>query len=77
MELTLYQFKECPYCAKVRARLDEKGLKYTKIEMPYDEDPKWDLLMEKAGVETVPVLKADEKWIGDSAAILKFLDEKL
>ncbi len=74
MELTLYQFEGCPFCAKVRAKLAEKRLKYSKVEVPRDDDLMWNLLHEKAGVWTVPVLKAGDRWIGESGDIVAFLD---
>ncbi len=75
MELTLYQFEGCPFCAKVRTKLAKKGLKYSTVEVPRDDDdPLWALLHDKAGVWTVPVLKAGERWIGESEDIVAFLD---
>lgn len=77
MELTLYQFEGCPFCAKVRSWLDEHGLTYAKIEVAHDRaDPVRKELVEKSGVATVPVLKAGERYIGDSAAIIAFLERQ-
>jgi len=74
MNITLYQFEDCPYCAKVRRELDRIGLKYTKAEMVRDRnDPTRKLLLEKSGVPTVPVIEIDGKFIGDSSAIIAYL----
>jgi len=73
-KITLYQFEECPYCAKVRAFLDEKGLEYEKVNVPRDrEDPQRKELLEKSGVGTVPVIKIDDQYIGDSQVIIDHL----
>ena len=32
-QLKLYQFELCPYCHKVKAGLDLKGISYEKIEV--------------------------------------------
>ena len=76
MEITLYQFVECPYCAKVRAKLDELGLPYEKVNVPSDRDDSLrKKLLEKSGVGTVPVIKIDDKYIGDSDKIISYLQE--
>lgn len=75
-KITLFQFEHCPFCAKVRAKLDQMGLEYEKINVPYDrEDPQRKELFEKSGVPTVPVLKIDGKYIGESGEIIKYLEE--
>lgn len=74
--ITLFQFEQCPFCAKARAKLDELGLEYEKVNVPYDrEDPQRKELFEKSGVHTVPVIKIDDKYVGDSSEIIKYLEE--
>lgn len=76
MALELYQFELCPYCAKVRAVLEKRNISYQKIEVAHNrEDPQRRELAEKSGVKTVPVLHDKEKWIGESAAIIAYLEE--
>jgi glutaredoxin 3 len=72
--ITLYQFEDCPYCAKVRAKLAEMKLVYEEINVPRDrEDPLRKEIAAKSGILTVPVIKIDNTYIGDSAAILVYL----
>jgi len=74
--ITLFQFEQCPFCAKVRAKLDEMGLEYEKVNVSYDrEDPQRKELLEKSGVPTVPVINVDGKYIGESSEIIKYLEE--
>ena len=74
MNVTLYQFENCPYCAKVRGVLDAMKLPYKKVEMVRDrEDHKRKELASKSGVLTVPVIEIDGKFIGDSARIIEHL----
>lgn len=80
MQLTLYQFEDCPYCAKVRAKLDEKTLRYQTINVPRDrESPIRKEIARNSGVMTIPVLKltkdSQEQWIGESNKIIAYLDE--
>jgi glutaredoxin 3 len=77
-KITLYQFPDCPFCAKVRAKLDEKGLEYEKINVPRDrEDPQRKEIAEKSGVATVPVILIDDKWMGESDEIVAYVEENL
>ena len=81
MQLILYQFEECPYCAKVRTILDRKGLSYEKVNVVRNrEDSLRKKLAEKSGVFTVPVLKirdekGKEEYIGESEKIVKYLEK--
>ncbi len=75
--ITLYQFEECPFCAKVRSTLEELNVEYKKVNVPMDRaDPIRKDLAEKSGVFTVPVLQIDDKYIGESDIIIQFLEEK-
>ncbi|MEK6819879.1 MAG: glutathione S-transferase N-terminal domain-containing protein [Nanoarchaeota archaeon] len=76
-EIILYQFEECPWCEKVRQKLKELKLDYKKVNMIRDrEDSERKEIYRKSGVPTVPVINIDGKFIGDSAKIIEFLDEK-
>ncbi len=74
-KIILYQFENCPFCAKVRAKLAEKGLKYEKVDVSTDRsDSLRKKLLEKSGVATVPVIEIEGKFIGESDAIIDYLD---
>ena len=74
--ITLYQFEECPFCAKVRAKLEELGFEYKKVNVTRDrEDSQRKMLLEKSGVATVPVINIDGEFTGDSDAIIQKLEE--
>ena len=74
-KIILYQFEHCPFCAKVRVKLDELRLDYEKVNVSTNrEDVLRKELLEKSGVATVPVLGMDGKFIGESDAIISYLD---
>ena len=76
MEIILYQFETCPYCAKVRAKLEELGLEYQKVNVPRDREDSMRMeLAEKSGVLTVPVIKIDGEYVGDSERIIDRLEK--
>ena len=73
-DVTLYQFELCPYCHKVRAGLELKGIAYRKVEvnpMNKKELPK----LPEGAPRKVPVLDVDGKLLWDSTVILAYLDE--
>ena len=75
-EIKLYQFEDCPFCAKVRAKLDELKFEYKKINVSEDgESKERKKLFEKSGIQTVPVIEIDGEFIGESDSIIKRLDE--
>ena len=71
-KIKLYQFEHCPFCAKVRNKLEELGLEYDKLEVDRDNKPQ--LVLDKGG--TVPVIDIDGEIIGDSSVIVEELDKR-
>jgi len=73
--VTLYQFELCPFCHKVKAGMEVKGLDYVSVEVnPYTkrELPK----LPADSPKKVPVIEYDGTTVQDSTSILSFLDEK-
>ncbi|OCL25545.1 glutaredoxin [Orenia metallireducens] len=74
--IKLYQFETCPFCAKVRNKLDELELEYEKIEVPKDRE-KRTKIKELSGQIKVPVIEdSDGTVVNDSAKIIEYLEEK-
>lgn len=73
--ILLYQFELCPFCHKVKAALDAKGLAYDKVEVnPYT---KKELPKLAAGVpRKVPVVEHGGDTVQDSTAILELLEAR-
>jgi glutaredoxin len=79
--LSLYQFKACPFCVKVRRHMRRRSI---KIEL---KDAKIDLLIKEelireGGKHKVPCLRIAEgnkevQWLYSSDEICRFLDAKL
>lgn len=75
MEVTLYQFESCPFCATVRDKLEEKKIKYKTVNVSRDRDaPDRQKIAINAGVSTVPVVDFDGSWVGESGDIIDFID---
>ena len=72
--ITLYDADRCPYCARVRIVLAEKGIEYEAVEVDLDDRPAW--IYEKNPLGRVPVLEEDTFVLAESAVIDEYLDER-
>lgn len=75
MSVTLYQFELCPFCHKVKATLDVKGIAYRTVEVNPMSKAELPALPEDAP-KKVPVLACDGDVVFDSTTIMRFLDER-
>ena len=72
--LTLYDAARCPYCARVRIVLAEKGVEYEAIEIDLSDRPAW--IYEKNSTGRVPVIEEDGWVLPESAVIMEYLEER-
>jgi stringent starvation protein A len=69
----LYDAARCPYCARVRMVLAEKGLEHEAVPIDLSDRPAW--LYELNGTGKVPVLD-DGFVLPESEVIMAYLDER-
>jgi stringent starvation protein A len=72
--ITLYDAPRCPYAARVRITLAEKGIEADVVEIDLADRPLW--FYEKNPAGRVPVLEEDERPLPESAVIMEFLEER-
>ena len=72
--ITLYDADRCPYCARARIALAEKGIEYETVEVDHDDRPAW--IYEKNPLGRVPVLEEDAFVLPESAVINEYLEER-
>jgi stringent starvation protein A len=72
--ITLYDADRCPYCARVRIVLAEKGLEYEVVAVDLDDRPAW--IYEKNPLGRVPVFEEDDFVLAESAVIDEYLEER-
>ena len=72
--ITLYDADRCPYCARTRIVLAEKGIEYETVEIDLDDRPAW--IYEKNPLGRVPVLEEDTLVLAESAVIDEYLDDR-
>jgi glutathione S-transferase len=72
--ITLYDADRCPYCARVRIVLAEKGIEYETVQIDLDDRPEW--IYEKNPLGRVPVLEDGAFVLPESAVINEYLEER-
>jgi RNA polymerase-associated protein len=72
--ITLYDADRCPFCARTRIVLAEKGLEFETVTVDLDDRPAW--LREKNPLNKVPVLEEDTLCLPESAVINEYLEER-
>ena len=75
MAMTLYDAPRCPYCARTRLVLAEKGIPYETVVVDLANRPEW-LLRSNPPHGKVPVLEEDGWVLPESAVIDEYLDER-
>jgi glutathione S-transferase len=72
---TLYTADRCPYAARARIMLAEKGIAYEAVEIDLDDRPA--LIYEKNALGRVPVYEEDEGLVlPESEVIMEYLEER-
>ena len=75
--LKLYNAEWCPYCARVRRKLDELKVECDLIEVPRSRSQR-DELMEVSGQTGVPTLVCEDGTViaDDDDAIIAYLEQR-
>ena len=78
--LTLYQYKTCPFCIKVRQEMSRLSLNIQRIDAQHAGPDRQELL-KGGGQAKVPCLKITDKagrsqWLYDSDKIIAYLRER-
>ncbi len=72
---TLYTADRCPYAARARIALAEKGIAYDAVEIDLDDRPAW--IYEKNVLGRVPVYEEDEGLVlPESEVIMEYLEQR-
>lgn len=72
--ITLYNAERCPYAARARIVLAEKGLEVEVVEIDLSDRPDW--LYEKNPKGRVPVIEEDGWCLAESVVIMEYLEER-
>jgi RNA polymerase-associated protein len=72
--ITLYDAPRCPYCARVRIVLAEKGVELEAVEIDLTDRPAW--IYEKNSKGRVPIVEEDGWLLPESSVIMEYLEER-
>jgi glutathione S-transferase len=73
--ITLYDAPRCPFCARTRIALAEKGVPYETVTIDLADRPAW-LVEQNPPDGRVPVLEKDGWILAESAVIDEYLDDR-
>jgi glutathione S-transferase len=73
--LTLYDAPRCPYCARTRIVLAEKGVPYETVTIDLADRPSW-LLERNPPDGRVPVIEEDGWVLPESSVIDEYLEDR-
>lgn len=78
--LTLYHFKTCPFCIKVKRMMSRLSLNVETVDAQYDNDVRNELLSQ-GGKISVPCLKITDQqgettWMYESTDINQYLEQR-
>lgn len=73
--LTLYDAGRCPFCARTRIALAEKGIPFESVAIDLERRPAW-LVEKNPPVGRVPVVEEDGWILPESAVICEYLEER-
>ncbi len=76
-DITFYDLPGCPFCAKVRAKLDELELEYETIEVPaaHHERTEVEAVSGQTGVPVITDEANGVDGMAESADIVAYLEE--
>jgi glutaredoxin 3 len=65
-KVEIYVQDFCPYCARAKALLDRKGVRYEEIHAPHGSEARKQAIARSGGRTTVPQVFIDGQAIGGS-----------
>ncbi|HEV2078307.1 MAG TPA: glutaredoxin 3 [Allosphingosinicella sp.] len=65
-QVEIYTKGTCPYCARARRLLEDKGASYDEYEISNDPDKRAEMIQRANGRSTVPQIFIDGKHVGGS-----------
>ncbi|MBW2965292.1 glutaredoxin [Candidatus Woesearchaeota archaeon] len=70
----VYTKTYCPYCSRAKQMLESAGIEYEEIQLKTPEE--FDALKKRTGHMTVPQVFIDDKFIGGSDDLEKWLEKE-
>lgn len=65
-EINIYTREYCGYCARAKALLDSKNVKYTEHDATYSQELRQEMIQKANGRSTFPQIFIDDHHVGGS-----------
>lgn len=65
-QVTIYTTMMCPYCARAKNLLEEKGVAYEEIDVSFHPDKREEMTVKSSGRKTVPQIFIGSHHVGGS-----------
>ncbi len=69
-KVKIYTQPWCPYCARAKRLLTEKGVAFQEIDAPHGTPERRELIRRSGGRSSVPQIFIDGRYLGDSEELL-------
>ena len=63
-KVVVYTMNYCPYCLRAKQLLTQRGVPYTEVLVPEEDDAQWDALYQRSGMRTMPQIFNGDQLIG-------------
>ena len=76
-KVVVYTMDFCPYCKRAKELLTRRGIPFTEILVPEEDDPQWEALEKRSGMKTMPQIFNGDALVGgyDDLATLDRKDQ--
>lgn len=68
-DIVIYTKATCPYCARAKALLSNKGVSYTEYDIEKEPEKRGEMLRRNPNAKTVPQIFINDKSIGGSDSL--------
>jgi glutaredoxin 3 len=75
-KIEIYTTNNCPFCVKAKSLLNKKKIKFSEVDVSYNETLREKMSAMANGARSVPQIFADKVHIGDCDKIHKLEQEK-
>lgn len=69
-KVEIYTQPWCPYCARAKRLLADKGVDFQEIDAPHGTPERQELIRRSGGRSSVPQIFIDGQYVGDSEELL-------
>jgi glutaredoxin 3 len=62
--VTVYTMESCPFCLRAKELLKRRGVAFSEVLVPMDDEAQWEALEKRSGMKTMPQIFTGDRLIG-------------